>query len=209
MIARAACGVEILMRLPAVLFAILVGAVGCGGGDSERRAASVPTVSARPDGSSGRAPTDTEVRRALRLPERVPLRATGDAPGEEAAVVRRWLEALSDGRVREAAALFAIPSRFQNFSSVALIRSARQALTVTSSLPCGARVEEITGADGYVLYQATLTDRPGGACGQGVGGVVRGAVKVQEGRMTEWYRLPDAQAAPDGLPDTPSDGTAI
>ena len=165
---------------------------GCGGSDGDRVVRVPPEeLAPSPAVPDTRAPTDDEVRRALRLPDRVPLRADGEAPAPEEAVVRGWLEALSAGRVRQAARLFAVPSRFQNFSSVARIRSARQALVVTASLPCGAEVMEVGAADGFVVYEAELTERPGGACGQGVGGVVRGAVRVEDGRMTEWYRLPD------------------
>jgi len=105
--------------------------------------------------------------------------------------VRAWLDALSRGRVAEAARRFAVPSRFQNFTSLALIRTAGQAVAVTASLPCGAKLIKAGGARGFVVYEARLTKRPGGACGAGVGGVVRGAVLVRDGHMREWYRLPD------------------
>jgi hypothetical protein len=179
------------MRLLLPLCAAVALLAGCGGDDE--RVVRVPpeAVAPSPTVPSTREPTDDEVRRALRLPGDVPLRADGDAPAPEEAVVRGWLEALSAGRVAQAARLFAVPSRFQNFSTVARIRTPRQALAVTASLPCGAEVTEIGGAEGFVIYEAELTDRPGGDCGQGVGGVVRGAVRVEDGRMTEWYRLPD------------------
>jgi hypothetical protein len=142
------------------------------------------------------APSDDQVRGALRLPSRVPLRADGEAPPENVAVVRGWLDELSRGEVRRAARRFGLPARFQNFSSVALIRRPAQALAVTDSLPCGGHMTVAGGANGFVVYEARLTDRPGGACGTGIGSVVRGAVLVRDGHMIEWYRLPDRSSAP-------------
>lgn len=191
------------MRLCASL---LVSAVlaGCGGGDERAAKDPAPTTATTDQGS----PSDARVREALALPDRVPLRATGDAPAGDVTVVRSWLEELSAGRVAQAAERFAIPARFQNFASVALIKTPAQALAVTSSLPCGARMTESGGADGFVIYEARLTDRPGGACGDGVGGVVRGAVLVRDGRMIEWYRLPDRSRPRSGESVTP-DGPIV
>jgi hypothetical protein len=121
----------------------------------------------------------------------VPLHATGRAPAAQARVVRRWLEDLRAGHVAAAAKLFSLPARFQNLSTLAIIITPKQALAVTRSLPCGAKLTKSGGAHGWVVYEAELTDRPGGACGTGVGSVVRGAVLVRDGRMVEWYRLPD------------------
>ena len=154
------------------------------------------------------APNDTAVRRALHLPDRVPLRATGSAPASQVRVVRGWLDELRRGQVARAARSFAVPSRFQNFGTVALIRSATEALVVTASLPCGARMTTVGGAAGFVVYEARLTDRPGGACGAGVGAVVRGAVLVRHGRMVEWYRLPDRSQPGRGAPAIPT-GPAV
>jgi hypothetical protein len=164
---------------------------GCGGGDKVERAAVDPPPTVTVDPGAQAPPTDARVREALRLPDRVPLRPHGDAPEANVAVVRTWLEELSRGDVRKAARLFSLPARFQNFTTVALIRTPAQAVAVTSSLPCGAKMTTAGGARGFVVYEAELTDRPGGACGTGVGGVVRGAVLVRDGKMIEWYRLPD------------------
>lgn len=185
---------------------LLVSAViaGCGGGDE--RADQPAKESATTGNQELGSPSDARVREALRLPDRVPLRADGDAPEEDVQVVRSWLEELSAGEVERAATRFAIPARFQNFSSVAVIRTRAEALAVTDSLPCGAEMTEAGGADGFVVYEARLTERPGGACGAGTGGVVRGAVLVRDGRMVEWYRLPDRSRPRSGeqvIPDGP------
>jgi hypothetical protein len=181
------------------LLSMLVPLSGCGGGGSPARTAgAVPR----------RAPSDTEVRRALHLPDRVPLRATGAAPASQVRVVRGWLDELRRGQVARAARHFAVPSRFQNFETVALIRSATEAFAVTASLPCGAKMTMVGGAAGFVVYEARLTGRPGGACGAGVGAVVRGAVLVRHGRMVEWYRLPDRSQPRRAAPSLPT-GPAV
>lgn len=178
------------LAVPLVLAAGLVG--GCGGAaTSAPRPSADGAAPARSPATRSGSPTDAQIRAALQLPARVPLRATGAAPAGQVRVVRAWLVELSSGEVARAARRFAVPSRFQNFTSVALIRSRRQALAVSDSLPCGARMTTAGGASGFVVYEARLTERPGGACGAGVGGVVRGAVRVRGGRMQEWYRLPD------------------
>jgi hypothetical protein len=166
--------------VPLIACALLA---GCGGG-GDRAAVTAPTTAPV-------SPSDAAVREALRLPERVPLRAAGEAPEDDVTVVRSWLEELSAGEVARAASRFGLPARFQNLGSVALIRTREQAVAVTDSLPCGALMTESGAANGFVVYEARLTDRPGGGCGQGVGGIVRGAVLVRDGHMIEWYRLPD------------------
>lgn len=194
------------LALGALALASLI--AGCGGETKPaaappETAATAPPVPTTPSGPV----TDAQVRRALHLPERVPLRATGDAPAQDVRVVRSWLDELSRGEVARAAKLFAIPARFQNFTSVAVIRTPRQALAVTDSLPCGAKLTKAGGASGFVVYEARLADRPGGGgCGAGVGGVVRGAVLVRDGHMVEWYRLPDRSSPKRGkavIPDGP------
>jgi hypothetical protein len=173
---------------PALVLLVVLVLAGCGG-------SSAPTTAPRaarttPAAPTGR-PTDAEIRRALALPDRVPLRQTGAAPAADIGVVRAWLDALRQGRVARAARLFGLPARFQNFMTVLLIRTPAQAMAVTDSLPCGAKMTRAGGAAGFVVYEARLTRRPGGDCGAGVGGIVRGAVLVRGGRMLEWYRLPD------------------
>lgn len=164
---------------------------GCGGG-SDEPAPKPPAAQVAPASPAPRStPRDAQVREALGLPDRVPLRATGAPRFEDADVVRRWMDELRQGEIEQAAARFALPARFQNLGAVTQIHSRPQALAVTESLPCGARVTEVGGANGYVVYEADLTDRPGGDCGTGVGGRVAGAILVRDGEIVEWYRLPD------------------
>lgn len=176
----------------------LLALTGCGG--SEQRAAPATTHSAPPAARQATTPapppSDAEVRARLRLPSRVPLRATHAAPAAQARVVRAWLDDLRAGHVRQAARLFSLPARFQNLTTLAIIATPAEALAITRSLPCGARMTRAGAARGFVVYEARLTERPGGACGSGVGSIVRGAVLVRDGRMIEWYRLPDRSPPP-------------
>lgn len=186
---------------------VVVALAGCGGGEGAPRTPTGPAAAstapaAPPSASRYRPPgpaEDEEVRRSLRIPARVPLRPFGSAPPREAAVVRRWLAAITHGRVRRAAAMFALPARFQNFGTIARLRTRAQARAITAGLPCGAVFLRAGGgghARGFVVYDARLVERPGGSCGTGVGGIVRGAVRVRGGRIAEWYRLPDLQLPP-------------
>ena len=188
--------------LPLALLALVVVTAGCGrAANGGSRTASSPAAARVAPGST---PSDQEIRNALQLPDRVPVRATGPAPAGEVAVVRSWLDELRAGHIAAAAQRFGLPARFQNFTAVALIHTHRQALAVTGSLPCGARMTKAGGANGFVVYEARLTERPGADCGAGVGGVVRGAVLVRGGHMLEWYRLPDRSRPKRGQPVIPS-----
>jgi hypothetical protein len=190
------------MRLAAASIACILLA-GCGGGEQQRRATAASTTATA---TTATAPSDADVRQALRLPDRVPLRATGEATAADVDVVRSWFEDLSAGEVPRAASRFGLPARFQNFDLVVVMKTPAEALLVTDSLPCGAKMTKAGGADGFVVYEARLVDRPGGGCGDGVGGVVRGAILVRDGHMTEWYRLPDRSRPRSGeavIPDGP------
>src|SRR3954452_8590850 len=178
-----------LVRRAAV--ALLLVFAGCGG--SDRTAATTTARPASPLQSvpKQRPPTDDEIRRALLLPDRVPIRATHTASPAEVRVVRGWLDALRAGHIRAAAGYFSLPARFQNFTSIAIMKTPAQALAVNQSLPCGARFLRAGTAHGFLVYEARLTERPGGGCGTGVGNVVRGAILIRDGKMIEWYRLPD------------------
>src|SRR4051812_1088471 len=173
------------MDVRAVFLLVVVTAIaGCGGGGS-----AAPRRPAAP-----RAPArigDAQIRRGLELPARVPLRPAGHASAQDVRVVRAWLDRLRRGDVKGAARLFAVPSRFQNISSIQIIESRHDAELINASLPCGARLVSAGAAGGFVVYRAELTERPGGACGSGAGDPVRGAIRVRAGHIVEWYRLPD------------------
>jgi hypothetical protein len=166
-------------------------AVGCGGGGAPRRSAAAASRSTLP-------PSD------LALPARVPDRATGPADRGSARVVRAWLRALTRGDVERAAAYFALPSLFQNGTSVLRIDSAGERLAVNLSLPCGGRLLDLRGARGFTIATIRLVRRPGADCGRGAGGRARTAIRVAGGRIREWYRLPDRPGGPQQAPPAPS-----
>jgi hypothetical protein len=160
--------------LPCALAALA--AAGCGG-SSERAATAPPAPRAQPG-----------VPPALALPRSVPRRPDGSPvdPGD-AAVIRRWARTLARGDERGAARLFALPSRFQNGTPVLEVRTRPERLAVQASLSCGARVTGLRGAGAYVVVRFALQGRPGGepSCSGDASSVLR----VQDGRITEWYRL--------------------
>jgi hypothetical protein len=168
------------MRLCALGLALLFLA-GCGGGDE--RAETTPTEADPAPPPQIRGP-----------PPIVPDEATGPAPPGAAAVVRSWAAAVREARFERAADLFARNARVQNGGAVERLKNRTYALVWNASLPCGATVESVGGADGYAIVRFRLTERRGGSCGQGRGRPARSAIKVREGRITEWYRLPDPPA---------------
>lgn len=177
--------------LAVIAVAAALGAPGCGGGDGGSRTAAAASRRVLP-------PSD------LALPARVPDRPAGPADRGAARVVRRWLRALSHGRVERAARFFALPSFFQNGTSVLRIDSPGERLAVNLSLPCGGRPLELRGARGFTIVTIRLLERPGADCGQGAGERARTAIRVAGGRIREWYRLPDRVGGPQRAPPATS-----
>jgi hypothetical protein len=58
----------------------------------------------------------------------------------------------------------------------------------------------LTGAGGagggYTIATFRLTERPGGGCASGVGHSAQTAIRVRDGHIVAWYRLPETQPAP-------------
>jgi hypothetical protein len=172
----------------AVLVALsMAAAMGCGG--SKQRPSPSPEHVAR---DLAPPPTDE-----LALPPDVPDRATGPAADASRSVINRWLKQLRHGHVKAAAHYFALPSKFQNATPVLTVNTEQERIAVNTSLPCGAVATEMGGAGAYTIVTFRLTKRPGGDCGTGVGGTVRGAILVERRMIKEWYRLPDEPDDPD------------
>jgi predicted NBD/HSP70 family sugar kinase len=112
------------------------------------------------------------------------------------AVVRGWADDLRRGDVDAASARFAVPAVVSNNSPEIKLSSRRDVRGFNASLPCGGRVTKILEHHGVLLATIVLTDRPGGDCGSGVGGVVQTAFEVRRGLIVRWVRVPDADAAP-------------
>jgi limonene-1,2-epoxide hydrolase len=183
-------------RCIAALVAAVVaaGVVGCGGSKPTD-----PAQSVAPDG-----PAPIPPRSELALPPQVPDHPTGPATDESRRVINAWLRALRRGDVRKAAHYFALPSKFQNVTPVLTIDSEQERRAINESLSCGAVAIEMGAAGVYTIVTFKLTRRPGGECGSGVGDKARGAIRVERGKIKEWYRLPDRPGGPQQAPPAPS-----
>ena len=179
----------------AVLAALSVtAAAGCGA--AHRSTTAPPTVANDP----GPTPPVSD----LALPPGVPDMSTGPAETAARRVINDWLKALRSGDVKRAAHYFALPSKFQNATPVLTVNSESERIAVNLSLPCGARAVDMGGAGAYTIVTFKLTKRPGADCGAGVGGTARGAIRVQRGKITEWYRLPDEPGGEQHAPPAPT-----
>jgi limonene-1,2-epoxide hydrolase len=172
---------------------VAVGVLGCG---ATKPADPVTTLA---DG-----PAPIPPRSELALPPQVPDRPTGPAASESRRVINAWLRALRRGDVRKAAHYFALPSKFQNVTPVLTIDSEQERRAINESLSCGAVAIEMGAAGVYTIVTFKLTERPGGECGAGVGDKARGAIRVERGKIKEWYRLPDKPGGPQHAPPAPS-----
>jgi hypothetical protein len=184
-------------RSAAVVVAVLATAalVGCGGSAKHDLA---PRTVAQED------PGPIPPRSDLALPPNVPDRPTGPAAAESRRVINAWLRALRHGDVKRAAHYFALPSKFQNVTPVLTVDSERERIAINLSLPCGAKAVDMGAAGPYTIVTFKLTKRPGGDCGSGVGGTARGAIRVEHGKIKEWYRLPDEPGGDQQAPPAPS-----
>lgn len=176
-----------------LLSALLLGA--CGGGDDEGGGgpAAAPEAAA-PLSRAPQGPQD--------LPARIPLEGTGAGDPAAIKVIRLWSEALRRSDVKAASALWAVPSKVQNGTPVITLASAQDVRAFNGSLSCGSQLVSALGAKGTAFTVAVfkLTKRPGADCGTGVGDRARTAIRVRNGRITEWYRLPDDPDAPATTP---------
>jgi hypothetical protein len=169
------------------------GAVGCGlgdGGDGDR-AESGPRSGVRPAPSPYVPPAGT------------PSRGTGAADPARLRVIRRWVRELRQGDIPAAADTFADGALVQNGSPVFRLRSrAERRLFIDEAFPCGARIADARRAPrSFTIVSFTLTPRVGGSCPGPGGGSAAAAIRVEGGRITEWYRLPDPGTGPAEPPD--------
>ena len=63
-------------------------------------------------------------------------------------------------------------------------------------------------AGDYTIGTFRLTERPGGNCGSGTGHSARTAILVRKGRISGWYRLPDAGTTPTPPPSDSGESDA-
>ena len=138
------------------------------------------------------------------LPARIPLKGTGAGNPAAIKVIRLWSDALRRGDVTAASALWAVPSKVQNGTPVIPLASAADVRTFNGSLSCGSQLVSGLGAGGsaFIVAEFKLTSRPGADCGTGTGRRARTAILVRDGKIAEWYRLPDDPDAP--APSSPA-----
>lgn len=137
------------------------------------------------------------------LPGDVPTRAEegSEAPATDRRVINAWTRALREGDIERAAGYFAEPSIVQNaFPRPARLRTEADRVLFNESFPCGSKAVDYRFADGFVVVELELTERVGGDCMGATGARARVAIKVEERRITEWYRLADDE---DAMPEAP------
>ncbi|MEA2219546.1 MAG: hypothetical protein QOJ35_2172 [Solirubrobacteraceae bacterium] len=160
-------------------------------------------------GSGPRGETAPPPPGALDLPARVPLKPVGAAAPAQLKVIRAWSAALRRGDVHGASALWAIPAKVQNGTPVLELSSRIDVLFFNGSLPCGSVVTSAGGARGFTITTFRLTERTGGDCAGAAGAVARTAIRVLDGKIVEWYRLPDDPNAPGLQPTAPGDDVGV
>jgi len=129
-------------------------------------------------------------------------------------VIRGWARALTAGKLDQAASYFALPALVANGTPPVRITSRAQARDFNELLPCGARVIATARHGAYTFATFRLTDRVGGDCGGGTGGIAATAFLIRDGKIVQWQRLPapaPGQQAP-GVPEpapAPGKGPAV
>ena len=114
-------------------------------------------------------------------------------------VIRAWTDDLRRGDEAAAAARFALPATVANGTKPLTLATREQILAFQDSLTCGAVVVATERHQGLTLTRFRLTERPGGACGDGVGGYAAAAIEVEDGRIVRWLRIEDPEPpAPSG-----------
>lgn len=162
-------------KAPLLAVALLAGllAFSCGG-ESEPEATEPPAAEAPEQKGGGATGSEPDV---------------ADADAEDVEVITAWSEALSGGDVEGAAEFFANPSTAENGPVVVRIRSSKDAVAFNETLPCGAEVVSAETEGQFTTATFELLDRPGGACGQGVGGTAATSFVIEDGKITEWRRV--------------------
>jgi hypothetical protein len=107
-------------------------------------------------------------------------------------VIDAWVTTLRKGDVAGAAGYFALPSVVQNGTPPLKLETETDAVEFNRSLPCGAILIRAKPLGRLIAATFRLTERPGGDCGPGVGGLARTAFLIRDGKILQWRRLPEA-----------------
>jgi len=174
---------------------------GCGGGDAEERDRPAATP---PPAQSTEPQPQPRSEGPLTIPRAVPLRESRTGDPAAIKIIRLWSEALRGGDVERASSFWAVPAKVQNGTPVLTLASAADVRLFNGSLACGAMFTSGLGArNGFTIAIFKLTRRPGADCGTGTGQRARTAIRVRQGKIAEWYRLPDDPNVPLPAPDAP------
>jgi hypothetical protein len=117
---------------------------------------------------------------------------------KEVGVIKGWVDTLADGDIDGAADYFAVPSVVQNATPPLTLRSRADVVGFNRSLPCGAKLVKARPVGRVIVATFRLKERPGGACGSGVGLLARTAFVIKDGRIVQWRRLPNPSLQPPG-----------
>ena len=163
----------IAVRLLATLLVLAAVVAGCGGSDAKRFDLRTPP--------SGPAPT-TKTLTAKKPDDEV-----------EARVIRGGPRAAAHGHVARAARYFALPAIVANGPRPVQIFTRKEARQFNKLLPCGAVVTKLERQVHHlVLTTFRLVNRTGpGAHPCGGGAQAQSALRVEHGRITQWYRVPE------------------
>ena len=197
-------------QIAVLVVAVLVALGGCGDkaapeGATREPATSQPATPRTPndrilpptDPNRPGAEPDPKDLLSLLVPKGVPTEANGQpADPEDLAVVKRWLRALTQGDLEAAADTFADGTVVQNLQPPMRLRDRAARVAFNAQFPCGAEIVDASSVKGYLVVTYRLTDRVDSRC-DGPGGKAAGTIKVEDGKMTEWYRLPNPPGAPE------------
>jgi len=93
---------------------------------------------------------------------------------------------------------WAVPAKVQNGTPLLTLDTKDKVRVFNDALSCGAVLTAAGagGKSGFTILAMKLTERPGGDCGTGTGKRARTAIFVRDGKIAEWYRIPDDPSAP-------------
>ena len=116
-------------------------------------------------------------------------------------VIRGWTDDLRRGDEAAAAARFALPAVVANGTRPVEITTRAGLRAFHDTLTCGAELVGTEPHHGLTIARFRLTDRPGGSCGDGVGGYAAAAFEIEDGRIVRWLRIedPGAESTPGPL----------
>ncbi len=114
----------------------------------------------------------------------------------DVAVIDNWAKALAKGDIDTAASYFATPSTAENGPVLVKINNLDKAKAFNESLPCGATLTDAVTEGDFTTATFKLTDRPGGDCGQGTGGLAKTSFVIKDGKITQWRRVGDQPQSP-------------